>query len=61
MWCGLIKLAYSPGAMITLFSFMSGCLHRWGIVFVCGQLFSFVGSLPHMWVVVVMQVHSSCM
>ena len=34
MWCGLIKLAYLPGAVVASFSFMSGRLHMWVVIFV---------------------------
>ena len=34
MWCGLIKPVYSPGAMVASFSFMSGHLRTWVVVFV---------------------------
>ena len=61
MWCGLIKLAYSPGAMVASFSFVSSHLCKWAVIFVCGRSFLFVGGLPCTWAVVFVQVHSSCM
>ena len=44
MWCGLIKLAYLPGAMVASFSFMTGCLCMWAVVFIRWRSSSYVGS-----------------
>ena len=57
----MIKLAYSPGTVVTLFLFVGSRLCMWVIIFVHGWSFSFVGGLPHMWVVIFMCVCSSSM
>ena len=47
MWCGLIKLAYLPGAVVASFSFMSNHLRMWVVIFICWQSSSYVGSRFH--------------
>ena len=51
VWCGVMKLAHSPGLIVTSFSFVRGHLHMWLIVFICGWSFLFIGIHSHTWAV----------